>query len=136
MSDLFSPFRPFLGRKWSPDGKGPTHFNCYNLCRAVYRDVWGIDIPEVNVNARDVANVVRGFRNASDIPCWERIEQPLHGDAVVFAQRLAPVHMGLWLELNGGVILHAAERLGVTCVPAGMMRDYGYTKPEYYRWAG
>ena len=70
--------------------------------------------------------------------CWVEKTVPEHLDIVLFAQRLEPIHVGIWIDTGRGAgkILHACDKLGITCIDAYAMEGYGFIKPKYFSYAG
>jgi hypothetical protein len=44
-----------------------------------------------------------------------------------------PIHIGVWVDANGGSVLHSMQATGVVCQrPIDLQRD-GWTLIKYYR---
>ena len=47
-----------------------------------------------------------------------------------------PFHVGVWLDLDGGGILHSARNVGVTFDAPLNLRAAGWRRFVYHRWIG
>jgi hypothetical protein len=64
---------------------------------------------------------------------WEIICAPEHGAGVLMRGGDDP-HVGIWLECDGGGVLHAMERVGVIWTPRQTLRLIGFSRLKYYRF--
>lgn len=100
------------GRPWSPD------WHCWSLVRDVQRDLFGRDLPPVLIEEKLTAReLVKAFHGHEERARWREIGSPVHG-AIVLMHRpgthARAIHAGVFLDLDGGGILHADEEAGVT----------------------
>lgn len=112
MTDPAAYVSALQGRPWS------LKAHCWDLVRQVQRDLFGRDLPAVliadRLNARDL---VRIFHAHDERARWQPVTQPVHG-AIVLMHRpgahARAIHAGVYLDLDGGGVLHADEDAGVT----------------------
>lgn len=103
-----------LGRPYAAQAMGPDAFDCYGLARHLQREFFGRELPLFSLPA-DAGR----FAIASAIAIhperarWDRVEVPADGNVVVMARQDCGFHMGVWLALDGGVIVHTLEQTGV-----------------------
>jgi len=102
-----------IGRPWQAGGRGPDAFDCWGLVRFCWRERFGIEVPEIPVDAADLRRVLDAFRDHPERRRWRLVAEPREGDAVLMRQSRHPVHVGLWLDVDGGGVLHAARGIGV-----------------------
>ena len=70
-------------------------------------------MPLVDVDAFDTRAVIRSFEGHPENARWPRVEKPGDGDGVKMTPGTRDLHVGVWLDLNGGGILHCVRNLGV-----------------------
>ncbi|CPK74677.1 Uncharacterised protein [Bordetella pertussis] len=58
--------------------------------------------------------------------------QPEHGDGVLLRAGNDP-HVGIYLDLDGGGVLHAMEGRGVIFSPMRALVTMGFSQPTFYR---
>jgi hypothetical protein len=123
-----------IGRPWHAGARGPDAFDCWGLFLAIPRDPCGRDRPEIPVNANDLRAVVSTFRSHPERQRWAVVVQPVEGDAVLLRQSRHPVHVGVWLEIDGGGVLHAVKDAGVVFQKLPDLLLHGWRVEGFYRF--
>ena len=126
----------YLGRPWAPGAAGPDRFDCWGLFRHVQRTHYGRDLPEILVDPLSVLSCVRAIDDQQHSGLWQEVEHPQDGDAVVMAQGRIPTHIGIWIDVDGGRVLHAQQGAGVIASSPQALTSMGWTHRRYYRYAG
>lgn len=120
----------YIGLPWVAGARGPDAFDCWGLLRYVQAAHFGRalpDLPEFGAVARDLYQARMTSR------AWESIAVPEHGAGVLMRDGDAP-HVGVWLDCEGGGVLHAMERVGVVWTPRQSLRLIGFSRLKYYRF--
>lgn len=120
-----------LGQPWQSGASGPDVFDCWGLVRAWYREVRGIDLPVVDVDALQPLAVRHAF--ADGARSWKQVDAPADGDAVLMSKASQPSHVGVWMN---GAVLHCTEASGVVYQRPLSLRLVGWNVLGYYRRAG
>ena len=102
------PDRPPVGQA---GGRGPHAFDCWGLVRWCWRTHFGIEVPEIPVDATSLRAVLAGFREHPERQRWRPVECPCEGDAVLMRQSRHPVHVGIWLAVDGGGVFQGPADL-------------------------
>lgn len=92
--------------------------NCWWLVREVQRDLYGRELPVVDVGEHINARVlVRAFHNHPERERWYQVTTPVDG-AIVLMHRpgthARAIHSGVYLDLDNGGVLHTDTDHGVT----------------------
>lgn len=100
------------GRPWS------VGQHCWCLVQDVQRDLFGRGLPAVEIDDKPNAReLVRAFHGHEERARWQQVPMPVHG-AIVLMHRpgshARAIHAGVYLDLDGGGVLHADEEAGVT----------------------
>lgn len=92
-----------LGKPWVAGGRGPDSFDCWGLCAYVY---------EHTMRAPQCA--LDGFANpgATMVTGWSAKASPAAFCVVLMKQRGGGFHAGIWLDADGGGILHCMPTCG------------------------
>ncbi len=133
-----------IGRPWIAGGRGPDAFDCWGLVRFCWRERFGIEVPEISVDAADLRAVLAGFRDHPERRRWCRVEparerareRAREGDGVLMRQSRYPVHVGLWLAVDGGGVLHAVRDSGVVFQIPADLATHGWRIEGTYRFTG
>ena len=129
-----------IGRPWVAGGRGPHAFDCWGLVRWCWNRHFGIEVPDIPVDAANLRAVLSGFRDHPERQRWRRVERarerPREGDAVLMRQSRHPVHVGIWLAVDGGGVLHAARDIGVVFQGPADLTTHGWRIEGFYRFTG
>lgn len=102
-----------IGRAYEPAG-----LHCWELVRQCQRIVFGRELPPVLVAPERRRELFEMMSMRHSYPGWQQVEGPTHG-AVVFMTRhgheaaKAACHAGVYLDLDGGGVLHTDAPHGV-----------------------
>jgi hypothetical protein len=120
----------YIGLRWESGARGPTAFDCWGLLRHVQQEYFGKEIPDVPEFGY-IAREMHQQRMVSGV--WELVDTPFHGDGVLMRGGDDP-HVGVWLDLEGGGVLHSMERVGVVWSPKETLRMLGFSRLKFYRF--
>ena len=102
-----------IGRPYRTGGQGPDAFDCWGLVRWVIAQRFGRELPAILVELDDLRAVLLAFRDHPERQRWTAVQEPDEGDCVLLRQSRHPIHVGVWLGVDGGGVLHAVEGNGV-----------------------
>jgi hypothetical protein len=128
-----SEFAQYIGTPWEAGAQGPDAYDCMAFFRMVQGQHFGIDVPIIIAPDYDDGAALAGlFAGHDERSRWLRVETPSHGDAVLIKK---PMHIGTWLDIDGGGVLHCVRGAGVVFTSAASWRLSGFGRREYYRHA-
>lgn len=117
-----------IGVPYLDHGRDYSGWDCWGLCVVAYRDVFGIELPDVRYDtANDYRQNTRLF-NDHKVE-WNRVDRYAFGSVVLIYRRGRLIHSGL--ASVEGLILHVGKKTGTVQEPASEMRIEGY-----YAYAG
>lgn len=93
--------------------------NCWHLVQRCQKQVFDRDLPPVLIRPDNMRELMGMMELRKTYQGWEEVPEPQHG-AVVFMTKggheisNAACHVGVWLDLDGGGILHTDEPQGVS----------------------
>ena len=100
----------------SPDSPDPDSWalECRSLFRYVQARFYGRDCPNVtDVDPKSAIAVRRGFAEMVPSSGWVRVERPSDGSAVLMRRGKWVDHIGIWVALGRGKVLHCVQGSGV-----------------------
>ncbi len=118
----------YIGIPWRFGARGDGAYDCWGLLKECRDTYFGGGIPDVVLGdeARDLyTHKMRSHE-------WEITTLPIHGDGVLLRDGNDP-HVGIYLDLDGGGVLHALEGKGVVFTQLRDLRLLGFSKPTFYR---
>ena len=138
----------YLGIPWSVTGEGPPRgeddgtpdgetwsFHCWAFVRHIQKQHFGRELPTIP-NPEDILAIARGFRDHPERKRWEQVNRPAEGDCVLMRQARYPIHVGVWLGVDGGGVLHCSEEAGVAFQSLSSLSLNGWTVEGFYRFTG
>jgi len=118
---------------YQPGAEGPDTYDCWGLVRAVEREHYGRELPvvpvEVYEGGRGTHAVIRGILESHG---WHCAAAPRDGDGVVMRRPTGDLHVGVWLEIDGGRVLHCIEGAGVVVSTPLQLYAASFGALEYY----
>jgi hypothetical protein len=126
-----SEFSQYIGMPWAEGAVGPDAFDCMSFNRMVQREHFGIEMPVITVpDYGDSCSLVEMMRGHEERNNWLRVPSPQHGDMVLVHR---PMHYGVWIDLDGGGVLHCVRGIGVCFTKDAVWRFSGFGRREYFR---
>lgn len=123
-----------VGLPWEAGAQGPHAYDCWGLFRHVQREVFGIEVPIVVAADYDDPHVLTDlFARHEERARWALIEAPVHGAGVLVR---APLHVGVWLDVDGGGVLHSVRGAGVVFTSDASWAASGFGRRQFYRFSG
>lgn len=123
----------YIGKEWVSGANGPDAFDCWGLVRYIQKIQFQRELPIINVDADDIRAVVKAFTTHDELTKWTLQDSALNGDCVLMSQGHEPTHVGIWIDVDGGGILHAVKGAGVVFSNAASLRLMGYNLLGIYR---
>lgn len=125
----------YIGRPWVSGAIGPDEFDCWGFFRYIQNLHYGIDVPPHITDAADLKAVATEFRDSAERINWTPASKPFEGCAVLMAHHKYPSHVGLWLDVDGGGVLHCVRGEGVVFSNLSSLKTCGWGRVEYYKYA-
>ena len=131
----------YIGKPWKAGCGGPDAFDCWGLVVDIYRHRYGkalsaIPVPEINLKS-----LIRTIDKHPERHHWEArlLEvclKPCEGDVALMRQSRYPIHVGLWVDVDGGGILHCIQGAGVVFQSLPALELIGWKVESFYRHRG
>ena len=90
-------------------------------------------MPPVNINPDNLRDVLHAFKNDLAFQSFYEVAQPRDGDVVLMRQAKNPVHVGIWLDVDGGGVLHCCRNSGVVFQNVPTLNATGWFLHSYYQ---
>lgn len=114
-------------------------FDCFTLTKAIQKDLWGIELPDIHLEDDSIAEFTRQLyliKKSSYVDNWARIDKPEHGCLVEMSQSVIPHHIGTYLDVNGGGVFHCIKGMGVCFDPIAYLRVGGWRNILFHKFVG
>lgn len=126
-------FNKYIGLPWVAGANGPDEFDCWGFVRYVLKHEFNHIVPQVNVNPDNLRDVLTAFKQDLAFQSFEEVASPRIGDVVLLRQAKNPVHCGLWLDIDGGGIIHCVRWIGVVFQNIPSLNLSGWFVDSFYR---
>lgn len=124
---------PYIGRPWESGAQGPDSFDCWGFVRHVQRERFSRELPVIDVDAGRMRAVIQAFSAHPERDHWMQVDLPAEGDCVLMAHARYPSHVGLWVDVDGGGVLHCVRGAGVVFNSLSALRYSGWGRIAFYR---
>lgn len=122
----------YMGRAWQR-----AEHDCWGFFRTVQREQFGRDIPQVTVSDYRALTKAKLLETHPHRLAWREIsrEELQEGDGVRMSSAKNPGHVGVWIDTDGGRVLHCDEPFGVMATSLGGILDQ-FSDVRFYRFEG
>lgn len=105
------------------------------MLQLVQFHLFGRHVEAVHLDGMDVATIRAAVAAHAANQQWHPREgAPHHGDAVKMGHLANPFHIGTYLELDRGMVLHQTEVSGLCCDTLTQLRARGYRIVTFHAW--
>ena len=127
-----------VGKPYKPGAAGPDAYDCWGLAQIIQRELFGRDMPTIDTPPDDNSpkTMIKFIREHHARKQWAKAEGPAHGRLVEMSRSNLPFHIGVYLDIDGGGILHSAQGIGVGFDPLIIMASQGWRGLTYHEWIG
>lgn len=123
----------YIGIPWEAGAQGPGAYDCWAFFRMVQREHFGRRVPVILAPDYDDPSALVGlFRAHEENGRWGLAYVPRDGDGVIIHK---PFHVGVWLDADGGGVLHCVRGCGVIFTHNAAWRNSGFGRREYRRFS-
>lgn len=124
----------YIELKYEPAARGPKTVDCWGLIYLVYREQFKTQLPEhPGICEHDTVQAARLIERGIELD-WIRIANPFDGVLVAMSERTAIHHIGLYINGDGGYVMHCRPSLNVACQRIRDIRRSGMKRIEFYRY--
>ena len=90
-------------------------------------------MPIIDVDSQAPLSVRHAFSQHGERSNWIEVSKPIEGDAVLMGKNARPSHIGVWIDVNYGRILHCVEGFGVITNDKSSLTATGWRILGFYR---
>ena len=115
-------------------GYHPLDNNCWGFFRRLQAEQFQRDLPDFPIDPKNLRAVATTFVRAAERKRWHSVDCPESGDAVLLRRAKHPIHIGVWLDIDGGGVLHCFEGFGVVFQTQSALEGHGWHVSGFYRY--
>ena len=106
--------------------------DCWWFFRKVQMEQYGRHVPEIDVDSLDLRTVMRAVRDHEERNRWNEVNVPMDGDGVLIGKSSRLSHVGVFVAVDGGRVLHCDQKAGVLLQDATSLRLNGWNHIHWY----
>lgn len=123
-------FAHLIGIRYKEGGADLNGFNCWGLLRYVLAQHFNKQLPAITLG--DADGIRYAHSDAMQRGIYSPVGIPQHGDPVLLRGGDNP-HVGIYLDIDGGGVLHSIDPYGVTWTKMRNLRTLGFSRYQFYR---
>lgn len=120
----------YVGLPYKEGSYGPDSYNCWGLLYTIQTKHFGVKMPMAPIGDSDRCQQM--FKDHVRYGEWTELANPEHGAGALLRGGTEP-HVGVYLDIDGGGILHALEGVGVVFTTLDQLNPLGFARTKYYR---
>ncbi|MCV0426199.1 MAG: hypothetical protein K5905_12050 [Roseibium sp.] len=101
-----------IGSPYDPENRAPG-FHCWGAFCAVQEILGLAGLPDFVPDSVTLSARAKALGGHAERSRWIEIPEPVNGCAVLMGRQEVPIHVGCYLDLDGGGVLHATPGVGV-----------------------
>ncbi len=113
---------------------GPSSFDCWGLVKSYFEVVRGIELRAGEINLGCHKSCAKAVKAQAESPRWHEVKEPLEGDVVAMGKGRYLHHVGVWLNADGGLCIHAQEGHFVIGSSLVKLAHLGFSKVNFFRY--
>jgi cell wall-associated NlpC family hydrolase len=124
-----------IGKSYEIGASGPESYDCWGLVKVVQKELFDRNLPDISQSPSSLKNLIVFVREHSARKEWRVSENKFqHGQLVEMSKNENPFHIGVYLDYDGGGILHALGKIGVCFDKPQFMQLMGWRKMVFHDW--
>lgn len=124
----------YIGKPWQIAAEGPDAFDCWGLMVDIHRRFFNRTLEIIPVEENNLKALIRTIDAHPERRRWDRIKKPREGDIALMRQLRHPIHVGLWLDVDDGGMLHYAQGSGVVFQDQHKLNLCDWQIENFYRY--
>lgn len=106
-----------LGKPYKLGTQGPDYFDCWGWVRFINKELWNREIPWIDMSKGSISDFIKsGYEYRSQMD-WVVIPNPIHSCLVEMSHARHAHHVGVFINVDGGQVVHSIQGGGVVCDP-------------------
>lgn len=123
----------YIGFPYLEGGRGAGGVDCWGLLCLVYAQEFHTILPLIpGVTANNVA-LFNTMLQRQVLREWVEVDMPSDGCAVAMSQKQAIHHVGLWVDADGGKVIHSWKQQKVIADTLRTLKLKGMKTIKFYR---
>ncbi len=124
----------YVGLPWIAYATGPTAYDCWGLVVYVAEKYYNLSFTRhLDTVTNDSRAIHKTIRKEIASGKWQQSETPRDGSVVLLSLSRKFHHIGIWIDVDGGMLLHSFEGSGVCLSSLAQLKDAGFQRIEFWQ---
>lgn len=123
----------YINLKWESGATGPDTYDCQGLVVDVQKNIYNKIMPDVKVNSEKLISIVRAISKNKIWDRFQKINTPEDGCIVKMFTAEEPNHIGVYIDIDNGGVLHSLRKSGVVWDNMFIIKKT-YAQIEFWRF--
>lgn len=126
-----------INKPYRVGASGPDYYDCWGLVKKIQLELFNRELPEISQSPDKLKNLMLFVKEHEARNQWKVAEKNfVHGQLVEMSKTQNPFHIGVYLDFDGGGVLHALDKIGVCFDKTQYMKLMGWRKMVFHDWIG
>lgn len=126
-----------IGKPYVVGKEGPDEYDCWGLAKFIQKELFGRELPSIQESPSSLKGLMNFVKEHEVRKKWQVAKNyPIHGQLVELSKSENPFHIGVYLNIDGGGILHSIDKLGVCFDKIRIMKIMGWRKMVFHDFIG
>lgn len=99
-----------LGAEYSTT-REPNTFDCYSFCQLAQKELFDRQMDDIYLGDNLKSWIKAAIKYREQFGMLQ-LESPVHGCFIEMTHSNRPYHVGIWLDINGGAVMHFTKYAG------------------------
>jgi len=125
----------YLNCKWEAGANGPDKYDCHHLVIEIKKKFYNQQLPSVEVNANNLFSVIKAIKKNKVWNDFVKLDKPEDGCIVKMFSAEQPNHIGIYIKMDSGGVLHCSQRWNVSFDSVFNLRKV-FSNIEFWKYIG
>lgn len=122
-----------IGTPYDLGGRRPGTVDCYGSARYLQKALFGREMPDFAMPGEAGRSAIAAAIGVHpERTRWREVLAPVDGALMTMARNQCGYHIGTWLDLDGGIVVHAIEECGVVADTIVSLEAVGWRKFRFH----
>lgn len=124
----------YIGLPYAEGGRDRKGLDCWGLLRLIYKDEKGVLLPDLPGITTEGPLAIAHQIAAQEKEGWQEVPSPQDCDAVAMSLKNALHHVGIWVDADGGKVIHSWKPFCVVADTIPWLRVKGIRTIRFFRY--
>ena len=125
-----------IGLPYKKGAQGQEEYDCWGVAAVIEQRLFGRTMPPISDPPENIRELMEFVVEHPVRKLWKMIDGPVHGSLVEMSRNRDPFHIGVYLDVDDGGIIHSSNSGGVCWDRQVTLAASGWRRFTYHDWIG